>query len=64
MQIAEVLERARALARRAEDEGAKQAYLEVLRRDPTHFCALNELNCWSSNIWTHAAPMEWRASIA
>ncbi|MGO8828725.1 MAG: tetratricopeptide repeat protein [Steroidobacteraceae bacterium] len=43
MQIAELLQRARALARRAEDEGAKQAYLEVLRRDPTHSCALNEL---------------------
>jgi tetratricopeptide (TPR) repeat protein len=43
MQVAEVLERARALVRQADDEGAKQAYLEVLRRDPTNFFALNEL---------------------
>ncbi len=43
MEIAEALERARALARQAEDEGAKQAYLDVLRRDPTNFSALNEL---------------------
>src|SRR6202142_2931703 len=43
MQVSEVLERARALVRQADDEGAKQAYLDVLRRDPTHFHALNEL---------------------
>src|SRR6202453_3194455 len=43
MQVLEALERARALARRADDEGAKQAYLDVLRRDPTNFFALNEL---------------------
>jgi glutathione synthase/RimK-type ligase-like ATP-grasp enzyme len=41
--IAEALERARTLAAKAEDEAAKQAYLGVLRRDPTHFSALNEL---------------------
>ncbi len=43
MQVLETLERARALAARADDEGAKSAYLEVLGRDPTNFCALNEL---------------------
>ena len=43
MDIAEALARARALARAAEDEAAKQAYLEILRADPTHFSALNEL---------------------
>jgi glutathione synthase/RimK-type ligase-like ATP-grasp enzyme len=43
MDIAEALERARALMRRAEDESAKQAYLDVLRADPTNFFALNEL---------------------
>jgi hypothetical protein len=43
MQVAEVLERARALVRQADDEGAKQAYLEVLRGDPANFFALNEL---------------------
>jgi hypothetical protein len=41
--LAEALERARALARRAEDEDAKLAYVDVLRQDPTNFFALNEL---------------------
>jgi len=41
--IAATLTRARALAARAEDEAAKQAYLDILRRDPGHFSALNEL---------------------
>jgi hypothetical protein len=43
MGIPEALERARALARQAQDESAKQAYLDVLRQDPTNFFALNEL---------------------
>src|SRR5271155_5034840 len=43
MGIAEALERARAPMRRAEDESAKQAYLDVLRADPTNLFALNEL---------------------
>lgn len=42
-EIAEPLARGRALAARAEDAAARAAYLEVLRRDPTHFVALNEL---------------------
>lgn len=42
-EFAETLARARVLAARAEDEAARQAYLEALRRDPTHFSALNEL---------------------
>jgi hypothetical protein len=41
--IGGTLERARALAARAEDEAAKQAYIEILRQDPTHLAALNEL---------------------
>ncbi len=41
--IGGTLERARALAARAEDEAAKQAYIEILRQDPTHLSALNEL---------------------
>ena len=41
--LAEALERARALARRAEDEDAKLAYVDVLRQDPTNFFALIEL---------------------
>ena len=41
--IAEALARARAFAAKAEDEAAKQEYLAILRRDPTHFSALNEL---------------------
>jgi len=42
-EIAEPLARARALAARAEDAAARVAYLDVLRRAPTHFAALNEL---------------------
>lgn len=41
--IAESLARARALAAKAEDAAAREAYLEILRGDPTHFVALNEL---------------------
>jgi len=41
--VAEALARARALAARAEDAAAREALLEVLRRDPSHFEALNEL---------------------
>ena len=40
--IAEALDRARALAARG-DDAAQAAYLDILRRDPTHFDALNEL---------------------
>ena len=43
LEIAELLARARALASGADDAAAREAYLEVLRRDPTHFVALNEL---------------------
>jgi hypothetical protein len=42
-EIAEPLARARGLAARADDAAAREAYLEVLRRDPTHLAALNEL---------------------
>ncbi len=35
--------RARELAWRGDDEAAKAAYVEALRRDPTHFEALNDL---------------------
>ncbi len=41
--IAEWLERARLLQSRGNDEPAKTAYLELLRLDPTHREALNEL---------------------
>jgi hypothetical protein len=37
------LARARTLAAQGEDEPAKQAYVDVLRTDPTHLAALNEL---------------------
>ena len=43
MSTTDALERARALARRGDDEGAKLAYVEVLREDPADFHALNEL---------------------
>src|SRR5487761_1308636 len=41
--IAAALTRARDFATRGVDEDAKAAYLEILRIDPTHFAALNEL---------------------
>ncbi len=41
--IAPMLARARRLVEQGEDAAAKQAYLEILQRDPTHFAALNEL---------------------
>jgi hypothetical protein len=43
MEVSDALERARALVRQADDEGAKLAYLDVLREDPANFIALNEL---------------------
>jgi Flp pilus assembly protein TadD len=42
-EIDSLLERARALATRGEDAAAQQAYLGVLRHDPIHCAALNEL---------------------
>jgi len=41
--LAAPLEHARALGRAGRDDAAKQAYIEVLRRDPRNFNALNEL---------------------
>lgn len=41
--VAALIERARQLAARAQDDAAKAAYIAVLQRDPTHFAALNEL---------------------
>ena len=43
LEIAEQLERARALTAMAQDPAAQQAYVDILRRDPTNFYALNEL---------------------
>jgi hypothetical protein len=43
MQVLDALERARALVAQADDDGAKRAYLDVLRQDPANFFALNEL---------------------
>jgi tetratricopeptide (TPR) repeat protein len=40
---AELLERARRLERAGQDEPAKAAYIELLKIDPCHFAALNEL---------------------
>ncbi len=42
-EIAQLLERARGLAARAQDEAAKAAYLELLQEDSGHFAALVEL---------------------
>lgn len=41
--LAALIERARGLAATGKDDAAKAAYIDVLRRDPTHFTALNEL---------------------
>ena len=41
--LAALIERARGLAATGKDDAAKAAYIDVLRRDPTHFAALNEL---------------------
>jgi len=41
--MARALERARQLAAAGEDQAAQQAYIEVLRHDPTHRAALDEL---------------------
>jgi hypothetical protein len=40
---ADALAHAVALVAKGQDEAAKQAYLDILRRDPTHIHALNEL---------------------
>jgi hypothetical protein len=42
-ELAQVLQRARKLVSIGEDQAAQQAYIEVLRRNPTHRAALNEL---------------------
>jgi len=41
--FAQELAHARSLVAAGEDDAAKQAYLDVLRHDPTHLAALNEL---------------------
>ena len=41
--VGEALRHARSLVAKADDEAAKQAYLGILRADPTHLSALNEL---------------------
>ena len=48
--IAQWLEHARGLAARGDDTAAKSAYLELLRLDPAHCAALNELGnlAWAS----------------
>jgi tetratricopeptide (TPR) repeat protein len=43
MTIDDALERARALTLSGQDQAAQLAYLEILRLDPAHFNALNEL---------------------
>lgn len=43
MNLADTLQRARALTAVADDKAAQAAYLEVLRHEPTHLTALTEL---------------------
>jgi hypothetical protein len=42
-ELAQALERARRLVATGDDQAARQAYIEVLRRNPTHHAALDEL---------------------
>ena len=65
MQVAEALERARALVARADDEGAKRAYLELLGQDPGNFFALNELGTLAlAGGFRSAARTAYRQAIA
>jgi tetratricopeptide (TPR) repeat protein len=63
--IAAALERARTLARAGQDDAAKQAYIEVLRRDPRNFDALNELAtlAWSGG-YRSAARTAYTQAVA
>jgi len=59
-----LLERARRLAARAEDAEAKQAYIDVLRRDPTHLAALKELGALAhASGHRSAARTAWRQAV-
>jgi len=63
--IAAALERARTLGRTGQDDAAKQAYIEVLRRDPRNFNALNELAtlAWSGG-YRSAARTAYTQAVA
>jgi hypothetical protein len=63
--IATALERARTLARAGQDDAAKQAYIEALRRDPRNFDALNELAtlAWSGG-YRSAARTAYTQAVA
>jgi hypothetical protein len=62
--IAGALQRARTLAARAEDAAAKQAYLDILGQDPTHFAALNELGTLAlSGGFRSAARTAYRQAV-
>ena len=64
LDIAGTLKRARALAAAAVDEAAKLAYLDILRQDPTHFSALNELGTLAfSGGFRSAARTAYQASL-
>ena len=58
------LARARAFAARGEDEQAKHAYVYVLRFDPTHFAALNELGALAAaSGHRSAARTAWQQAV-
>ena len=62
--IVPLLERARRLAARAEDAEAKQAYIDVLRRDPTHLAALKELGALApASGHRSAARTAWQQAV-
>jgi len=59
-----LLQRARQLGARAEDAEAKQAYIDVLRRDPTHLAALRELGALAhASGHRSAARTAWQQAV-
>jgi len=63
--IEAALAQARARAARAEDEPAKQLYLDILRADPAHLLALNELATLAySGGYRSAARTAYRQAVA
>jgi len=62
--IDQALARARGFAARGDDDAARQAYVDVLRLDQTHFAALNELGTLAyAGGYRSAARTAWRQAV-
>jgi Tfp pilus assembly protein PilF len=62
--LAETLRRARKLAATGEDEAARHGYLDVLRIDPAHFSALNELGVLAlAGGYSSASRTAWSQAV-